>query len=305
MEDALSGKFGYSEQGAHQQKEKAAAAAAGKLQKAAAEEIAAAKRMEVFESGMYEVERMLGQFVCPSHVAAPPSRGPPGSKGLEGEGDKAQAAEDRKAAQLAYAERLYLGSSFEGAHKLPPRQLRVPPAKQLEKRLSMLRADAAARETLRVTVAKHQRDIRAEHMLRCGGLPRNFVQENTSKVTANARPRSAPVLRALAETQLLEPIEIGKRPAFRPGGAPAEVYMRPGPAPPVYGRRPQSAAAPSRRSTAPLDAEAPLGPVDAVPDAGPRSPGADSVAAAAQSPIQQARSPTRGVAAPPASATLV
>ena len=85
-----------------------------------------------------------------------------------------------------------------------------------------------------------------------GGMPKNFLAQNVV-AAARRRPRSAPVARSSSPPRYLpdgtrivyEADEDELRPAFRPGGAPAELYERPGPPPhdylPKKLSRPQSA----------------------------------------------------------------
>ena len=104
---------------------------------------------KAFDDELFDVEQILSQFECPTHVAAPPAprTGKPSTEVQQ------VASADRKLTraevvelQRRSSERLSSGSSFEGAAKLPRRPALVPPAKQLDARLTQLRADPAARE---------------------------------------------------------------------------------------------------------------------------------------------------------------
>jgi hypothetical protein len=236
-------------------------ASPAKKKKAEEERLA---RNHQFDSGLYAVERILSQFVCPTTVVPPPQarQAESGASGVEGGSsgggsfgsgiclEGGPTASEVRRRQREASERLFSGSSFQSKGMtnkpiLPPRQKIEPPLKKLDRKLNALRDDAAAREALRARVAQHLIDMQEERRRRCGGeAPRNFILENVR--TAN-RPRSAPPHVALLAPGDPEPIDL--RPAFRPGGAPAEIYKRPGSPPKTYGYdkppsqrgRPQSA----------------------------------------------------------------
>ena len=232
--------------------------------------MAKAKRDAVFDDDMYAVERILSQFVCPTHVAPPPtSRVKPSSEG-GGSGSSSAGSGNRKLTkaevielQRLSSERLYAGSSFASvnaeaaAKKAPRKEARIPPAKKLDLRLNQLRADPVAREALRLKAEQDLRNKFKEKMRACGGgIPKNFITINTEteRVYSRAnllvsvangehkklRPRSAPLARNGSSTSVLSPPKppspprtgsperLEDRHPFRPGGAPAEAYLRPG-----------------------------------------------------------------------------
>ena len=225
-----------------------AAAAALQLQVEAAAARAKKEKEDQIDLALYSLDVMLSQFVCPTHVAAaPPKRAMPG---------EAAASDDKppvktKAQQRSATERLYTGSGV--GTKMPSRvtERRVPPAKLLEARLHELRNDAAARQALHAECRKHMRDIKEESLRKCGGgVPKDFLSQN---VKASSRPRSAPAARTLSPMD----VPLDARPAFRPGGAPEELYERPGPPPYDYvppRLRPQSAMPGVRSSSQVVEA---------------------------------------------------
>ena len=183
-----------------------------KQQKEAAEAAARRARDGAFESGLYQVERMLGQFVCPTHVAAPPSRKNPDEDGGSSFVKQARplTKAEVKELQRASSDRLYRGTSFAASSAAaaaavakkanPAREPRVPPAKKLDMRLSQLRADPAAREALRIKAEQAVKDkIAAQLHLSAG---KNFIAINTEPARVYSRsdllrsyqrPSSAPV----------------------------------------------------------------------------------------------------------------
>ena len=190
-------------------------------------------RKEAIEDHFYELDSKLSQFMCPNVVAPKPPRRDGG--GLEVV-DEASMYKNRKALQRAASQRLYQGSGV--GNKVESRAVgRVPPAMAVENRLNALRADDAARKALQATVEQHLKDIEAEHIRRAGGRRKDYLSENAAAAGKPRRPRSAPVERSASE------IPLHRRPAFRPGGAPADLYERPGPPPNDYlpKRRPHSA----------------------------------------------------------------
>ena len=189
------------------------------------------------DNNLYELDSKLSQFMCPNVVAPKP---PPRDGGGPEVIDVKAVYKNRKAAQRAASERLYQGSGV--GNKVESRAVgRVPPATAVENRLNALRADDAARKALEATVEQHLKDILDENIRRAGGRHKDYLSENVALAAKPRRPRSAPVERA-------SEIPLHERPAFRPGGAPAELYERPGPPPNNYlpKRRPESAvSAPS------------------------------------------------------------
>ena len=100
--------------------------------------------------------------------------------------------------QRLSSERLYSGSSFAAvnaeaaAKKAPRRVARVPPAKQLDLRLTQLRADPAAREALRLQAEQSLRDRFAQNMRACGGgIPKNFLVRFIRGRRTNGLPPAA------------------------------------------------------------------------------------------------------------------
>ena len=85
-----------------------------KQQLAQAEEAARIKRDVAFDGGLWQVERMLGQFVCPTHVAAPPARKNPevASVSITINQEKPLTFAEIKENQRLASERLYRGTSF-------------------------------------------------------------------------------------------------------------------------------------------------------------------------------------------------
>ena len=205
------------------------------------------EQQEAIDNDLHALEYKLSQFQCPTVVVQPAKRELSQAAAVA----RGPSRAERREAQRAYAEKLYQGSGV--GTKLPARAGgRLPPAKLVENRLNILRADPAAREALRLDVERHIRDKAAEKIKAAGGMPKNFLAQNVV-AAARRRPRSAPVARSSSPPRYLpdgtrivyEADEDELRPAFRPGGAPAELYERPGPPPhdylPKKLSRPQSA----------------------------------------------------------------
>jgi hypothetical protein len=296
-----------------------------KQQKEAAEAAARRARDGAFESGLYQVERMLGQFVCPTHVAAPPSRKNPDEDGGSSFVKQARplTKAEVKELQRASSDRLYRGNSFAASSAAaaaaaakkanPAREPRVPPAKKLDMRLSQLRADPAAREALRIKAEQAVKDkIAAQLHLSAG---KNFIAINTEPARVYSRsdllrsyqrPSSAPVGRTPGGRERSPsppPLAIEDRPPFRPSGAPAEMYLRPGSAKrqPITWRdapsRPQSAVAGTRGQTFLTEERVPPGGVTFADDI--------ALPPVAASPQHNPPSPPRGMASQAATAEIV
>ena len=244
------------------------------------------------DEDFYDLDVMLAQFACPSHVApAPPKRDTKPGEVIDAPPVKT------KAQQRSATERLYTGSGV--GTKMPPRATtsRVPPAKLLEKRLNELRNDDAARNALHSTVQRHMRDIREENLKRCNS--KDFLATNVRAVT---RPASAPVKSTINPMD----VRLDDRPPFRPGGAPEDLYERPGPQPYDYSgrskQRPQSAM-PGIRVSASYDLD---DPVDAFRPA--RAPAEETTLTqqeGAEAPATASWALTGGGSAPPAAAPIV
>lgn len=223
-----------------------------KQQLAAEEAKRVSERDELFESGMYAIERKLSQFVCPSNVYV--------ASRVEGGLEKRNSfrkggSSSAVARQRASSERLYQGGGVKvsAMAALPARLVLPPTGKRVNTELNALRSDPKAREALRLRCEQHLLDMHNEKVQQArghgDGTLKNFLAENVKKAS---RPRSAPP-KILPPGQP-EPME--ERPEWRPGGAPIEMCERPGSPPRAYGRppsahgsgrdRPQSAAAASR-----------------------------------------------------------
>lgn len=193
-----------------------------KAQRETAELLRSQERNERFDRSMHDVEWALGQFVCPTHVAPPP-------KVQVVQGDASAPARrplNLKEQQRKASERLYLGSSFVAVKRLPPRIVCAPPAKALEEKLKTLRADAAARLALEQRADTLRRE-RYEQARKGSG---DFVKRN---VLTASRPRFKSPPPADEDDRVFP---------WRPGGAPADAFLRP-----AREARPESAV---RRSTA-------------------------------------------------------
>ena len=142
------------------------------------------EQQEAIDNDLHALEYKLSQFQCPTVVVQPAKRELSQAAAVA----RGPSRAERREAQRAYAEKLYQGSGV--GTKLPARAGgRLPPAKLVENRLNILRADPAAREALRLDVERHIRDKAAEKIKAAGGMPKNFLAQN---VVAAARRRRAP-----------------------------------------------------------------------------------------------------------------
>ena len=193
------------------------------------DEAATEMRIQRFSSVMQDVERKM--LECEAIV----SSGRPDSDATPqvGEGKRrASTVGNRKADQnltLAQrmqrdsSQRLFMGKGF-GGPKLPPRIISVPPLRSVESKLEALRQDLAARETLRLACIVYEQDNHKRAMRRRGGdRHRDFIRDN---IESQMRPRSA-----LPPPPSKEVLPIAQRPEWRPGGAKADIYLRPSSAP--------------------------------------------------------------------------
>ena len=197
-----------------------------------AEEAATEARNRSFAAALCKVEEMMASMECAGGAPKPEAGSGGGSRrSASGDDDQMRGLTPKQEAQREAAQRLFEGSSGASTalgRRLPARAHSLPPAKAVEHRLKLLRADPARRQALaeQVTLFEAEKAAKRQELSR----GKDFVAINVLKA---ARPRSAPVLLA-AETPSwappLSPTPLAERPAFRPGGAPA--YRRPGSAPP-------------------------------------------------------------------------
>ena len=140
-----------------------------KQQLAQAEEAARIKRDVAFDGGLWQVERMLGQFVCPTHVAAPPARKNPevASASITINQVKPLTFAEIKENQRLASERLYRGTSFAASSASAAAAARrpIPPpgssAAKSSNCASTLCDPTRRRESLRLKAEQDMRDKRA------------------------------------------------------------------------------------------------------------------------------------------------
>jgi len=270
-------------------------------QKAYEAELAA--RIARFQAEFSEVEAKMGMMQCPTNTSSvEPTAAASRSRPRSSADDEPKPPTELQMKQMKSSQRLFSGQGGSVGVGAPPsrRSLGPPPAVVVENRLKMLRTDPIARNELRKQCIIHERNRRDENLRRGrDGIPRNFVEENVHKAT---RPRSA----GSASVHML-----GRRPAFRPGGAPADAYVRPESAPSVrvaWGAR----AAPTMR-TAPMLSEQLGGPAGSAAGATPMATDAGQqqgqqqradADAAAGAASNAGTGVAGGAAAPPATAPL-